>query len=146
MSPGCALVVFCGIVVLSAAVVTRFVLLGAWLVVPFTLLEVAFLGGVFWRVLRQNQFTETILCTRHELKVIQKSSNRLKEWAFHPCWSRVVLQPGGHAWYPDRLLIRSHGQSLEIGMCLTVSEKTSLAEALGELLPPATKLKSELCA
>jgi len=146
MSPMSALVVFCGIAVLSAVVLIRCVLVGAWMVAPFTVLEVAFLGGVFWKVLRQNQFTETILCTRHELKVVQKSSRRLKEWAFQPYWSRVVLQPGEHAWYPDRLLIRSHGQSLEIGVCLTGSEKTSLAKALGELLPPAARHQSELFA
>ncbi|MEE9322272.1 MAG: DUF2244 domain-containing protein [Granulosicoccus sp.] len=142
MSPKSALIVFLGFVFLSGAILVRCVLLGAWVVIPFTLIEVVFLGSVFWWVLRSNQFTETILYNKHELKVIRKTHRRLNEWAFQPCWSQVVLQPGDHAWYPDRLLIRSHGQTLEIGMCLTVPEKTSLAKTLRVLLPSGNSVSA----
>lgn len=135
MSTKCAWVVFSIIVVLSIAVMARFVLLGAWMVVPFTLAEVAFIGGILWLVIRSNQCVETIFYKEDELRIVQQDSQQCKEWTFQPYWVQVFLQSGRHPWYPDRLLIQSHGQSLEIGACLTASERTSLAEALSELLP-----------
>lgn len=135
MTTQCAWIVFVGLVVLSVAVMTRFVLLGAWMVVPFTLAEVAFVGYIFWMVLRSNKCVETIVLNEDELKVIRESHKECKEWIFQPYWARVLLQSRRHAWYPDQLLIQSHGESLEIGKCLTDSERTSLAKVLGDLIP-----------
>lgn len=135
MSTGCAWVVFVGIVILSVAVMARFVLLGAWMVVPFTLVEVAFLGYILRMVLRSNECVETIILNEEELKVIRESHKERKEWIFQPYWTKIFLRSGRHAWYPDQLLIQCHGKSLEIGTCLTGSERTSLAKVLGDLIP-----------
>ncbi len=137
MSPKSALIVFLSMLVLSAVMVIRFLLMGAWVIVPYTVLEVAVLGVVLLLLVRDNQKIETIVYTKHELKVIKMNNRRRREWTFQPCWARVLLQPGAHAWYPDRLLIRSHGKSLEIGKCLTGSEKSSLAKTLRALMPSA---------
>ena len=143
MSTTCAWVVFLGVFILSIAVMTRFVLIGAWMVVPFTLAEVAFVAYILWMVLRSNKCVETIILNEEELKVIRESHNERKEWIFQPYWARVLLQSGRHAWYPDQLLIQSHGESLEIGMCLTGSERTSLAKVLSDLIPLKQKSLKE---
>lgn len=130
-----ALALFLGLVFLSTLVALRFVLLGAWLVVPFTVLELALIGAILWLVLRRNQCTEMIVMRGGELRVIRQQGMQRREWTFQPYWVRIMLLSGRHPWYPGRLIIRSHGQSVEVGACLTEPERESLAKALRKFLP-----------
>jgi uncharacterized membrane protein len=56
--------------------------------------------------------------------------------SFQPCWVRVVLEPqrGGH-----RLLLASHGNTLEIGAFLAEQERLELARKLKALLAESSQ-------
>lgn len=49
-------------------------------------------------------------------------------------WARVVLKACPRQWYPSRLLIRVHGQTVEVGRFLVEEERRQLAEDLNRCL------------
>ncbi len=127
-----AIVVFAVVVLISLLVLLRFVLLGAWVVVPFTVLEVAFIGYILRLVLKSNRQVEMISINEHEIRVIKLGGSERTEWNFNPHWAQVELKKSHHNWYPNKLTIRSHGRVVELASCLTNSEREELAEALQE--------------
>ena len=127
-----AIVVFAVVVVISLLVLLRFVLLGAWMVAPFTVLEVAFFGFILRLVLKSNKQVEMISVSADEIRVIRLGDSGRTEWSFNPHWAQVELKKSSHDWYPSKLTIRSHGRMVELATCLTDSEREELAEALQE--------------
>ena len=53
-------------------------------------------------------------------------------------WAQVGLQKGAVRGYPSRLLIRSHGKSVEVGLHLAENERRLLARELRYCLSAAT--------
>lgn len=134
--PNCSLsghdaaVFFLAVSAVAVAVAVRFFLLGAWLVLPFALLEVVALGSAFALVARRARYRETIDVDETAVHVMRRDWRSQHEWRFQPYWVRVDLQPDSSDWYPSRLYLRSHGRAVEIGRCLTNGERAELFEGL----------------
>jgi uncharacterized membrane protein len=124
------LVFFIGISVMAIAVAVRFVLLGAWVVLPITLAELIGLGIAFFLISRRARYSETIDVEDGALFVIRRDWRSQHEWRFQPYWVQVVLKLDANSWYPSRLYLRSHGESVEIGSCLTDEERAELSDGL----------------
>ncbi len=117
-----------GLAVLLVAV--RFVLLGAWVVLPFAILEVALLAVGFWLYERTSRYRETVKVSRKNF-IITKDSVRGRETSrFDSYWVKVILRPDPVNWYPSHLFVRSRGKQVEIGACLTNQERKELSKAL----------------
>jgi uncharacterized membrane protein len=122
------MVLFAAIVVLTLLVAVRFLLLGAWLVLPFALLEIAVLGVSLYLFERASRYSETIQIAPDSILIITRSGvTTLREYRFQPYWVHIALQLDPRDWYPSKLLLRSHGESLEIGACLTNADRKTLA-------------------
>lgn len=121
-------------VFISLAIGIYFAVQGAWLILPLQGLEMLFLWMVSIMLLRSQDRCEVIHLKQDELQVVQRAGKRKREWTFSRYWAQVILQPGAVAWYPGRLLIRSHGRELEIGSCLIESERKQLALELKQNL------------
>jgi uncharacterized membrane protein len=116
------------------AVGAYWVYLGAWLVVPFTGLELLVLGAGFYLSSLAGHSREVIEIDGEDLRVL-RGSNRLQEVARLPrYWTRATLSrdPGG--WYPSRLVLRCHGRRVEVATRLIESEREDLAAELQEWL------------
>jgi uncharacterized membrane protein len=111
---------------LAIAISLRFVLLGAWMVMPFALLEIIVLGGGFYAYERATAYREVIALRDDQLLVTREARSGNDEWSFQPYWVQVLLQMDPRSWYPSRLLIRSHGRQIEVGSCLTEEEREQL--------------------
>ena len=116
-------------------VAMRFVLLGAWIILPFAILEIALLGAGFWLYERASRYRETVQITRSSMQITQESVRRKQTWQFNPHWVTVSLQLDPKDWYPSRLIIRSHGEQVEIGACLTNQEREELSKVLKRSIP-----------
>ena len=57
-----------------------------------------------------------------------------EQQSFQRAWATMVHEHPRINGHPSRLLIRSHGRSLEIGACLDESEKAYLARELGYVI------------
>jgi uncharacterized membrane protein len=86
-----------------------------------------------WR--RQDRLQERIALTREALTVARQPPG--DEVSFHPYWVRIERDPGGGATARRRLLLTSHGRSVEVGAFLGDDERGQLerllAGALGAL-------------
>lgn len=125
-----AIIAFVIVVVISLLVLVRFILLGAWLVVPFTVLEVAFIGFILRLVLKNNKQVEMISIRHDEIRLIKLDGFERSEWEFNSHWAKVELIKSSHDWYPSKLTIRSHGRVVELASCLTDIEREELAKIL----------------
>lgn len=125
------LVFFIAVAVLSLLVALRFILLGAWLVLPFTLLEIAVLGGSLYLFERGSRYSETIQISPDSILFIARSGVKvLQECRFQTHWVNIVLQLDQRSWYPGKLLLQSHGRSVEIGVCLTEDDRKAFAATI----------------
>ncbi|MCP3689153.1 MAG: DUF2244 domain-containing protein [Gammaproteobacteria bacterium] len=125
------MIIFVGLVGLAIFLMAlRFVLLGAWVVLPFAVLEIILLAAGFWMYERASRYRETVRVSRSNFYINKESVQGLKTSQFNPDWVQVVLQPDPGNWYPSRLLIRSHDKQVEIGACLTDQEREALTKAL----------------
>jgi len=126
-------VVLVGITVFLIAI--RFVMLGAWVILPFAILEVALLAAGFWLYERASRYRETVQLSRKSILITQESVKGQKSWQFNPHWVKVTLSLDQKDWYPSQLFIGSHGQQVEIGACLTNQEREDLTKALKQAMP-----------
>lgn len=108
----------------------RFALLGAWMVLPLAIAEIAGLGLAFFLVSRSGRRCEIIDVTEDEMRVVRDDGRGRQEWRFQPYWVQVILQMDPKNWYPSRLFLRSHGRQLEIGRSLTDAERRQLSDEL----------------
>lgn len=126
------MLVFFGVVaVFSLLVAVRFILLGAWLVLPFTLLELLVLGVSLYLFERSSRYSETLQISPDSILFIARRGVKiLQECRFQTHWVKVVLQLDQRSWYPGKLLLQSHGRSIEIGACLTDADRKAFAETI----------------
>ncbi len=132
-----------GFVILMAAVCTvsfaagfAFFLAGAWPVMGFFGLDVAIIYLAFRINYRRASVHENLCLTREALTIERVNHwGEAKTWHFAPAWLQVrMVEPAR----PGRgLVLRSHGQDLEIGRFLTLEERRDLAGALRQALARA---------
>lgn len=134
--PNCSLsghetaVFFLAVSAVALAVAVRFLLLGAWIILPIALAEVSALGLALLLIARRSRYCETIDVDKDGLFVFRRDWRSQHQWRFQPYWVQVVLDPDPRGWYPSRLYVRSHGQAVEIGSCLTDGERAELSAGL----------------
>lgn len=116
-------------------VALRFVLLGAWVILPFALLEIALLAAGFWLYERASRYRETVHLSADSFLITQVGVNGRYTWRFNPYWVQVSLKLDPNDWYPSKLLIKSHGEQVEIGSCLTDQEREDLSIAIKKSMP-----------
>jgi uncharacterized membrane protein len=134
LSPRGARVFFLGMCCLSLGIAAGFALLGAWPVLPFAGLELAFLGGVLYRVGRQAEETDVVTVTPEHVRVVANRNRTVRSWTLQRYWARVRLRGERAGWYPKRLFIASHGRELEIGRMLCEQERERVAKDLATML------------
>lgn len=106
-----------------------FTLIGAWLVIPFTGLELLVLGiGIYLQCHWAEQ--------KHTIE-IDSDSVRVSGWrkgeqpiSFPLHWFQVKLLRNRNDWYPSRLIVGSHGRFVEVGSYLVDEEREHAAEQL----------------
>jgi uncharacterized membrane protein len=134
LGKGGTLLVFAGICLIACLVAIRFWLLGAWVVLPITALELVFLGIAFLVVERKTRFCETIELTEQAVSVVQRDWKSEREWCYPTYWVQVIFREDPSGWYPSHLYLRSHGDTLEIGACLNDSERSQLSQDLKKII------------
>ncbi|MCU7935822.1 MAG: DUF2244 domain-containing protein [Candidatus Thiodiazotropha sp. (ex Dulcina madagascariensis)] len=103
--------------------------LGAWLILPFTGLEIVILGiAIYCQSCRVH--TRQLISIDETHVRITDSRNQQAEKCFCKAWLKIVQNRDPKGWYPSRLLIGSHGEYIEIGKNLIEEEREILANNL----------------
>ena len=124
--------VFAALAVLGFAIAIRFALLGFWLILPFTVVEIALLGLVLWTMLERSAWVEKVRISEAgvEIRHLEKDQARCRSWRFPPGRAQVRMRSPARRWYLHRLVLGCADQWVEIGGCLTDHERRALAGAL----------------
>ncbi|WP_281299967.1 MULTISPECIES: DUF2244 domain-containing protein [unclassified Iodidimonas] len=134
--------IFMGLLALSALAALRFWFLGAWPVAAFFIVDALLIWGAFRLSYAHARSFETIALLEDAL-IITKTSWRGKtdRHQFDPYWVRIAItdppSPERRQAATPRLYLQERGQSLEVGEALSPQERLSLGEALKTAL--ATK-------
>jgi uncharacterized membrane protein len=137
---------FLGFALFSGGLSLGLALMGAWLVAPFTGLELLALGAALYVSARGVRQREVVRISPETLQVQRGRRGPEQEFRFHPGWARVELLRDPRGWRPSRLIISSHGRSVELARALPEPERHALARSLRSLLesmrrcPPARRL------
>jgi len=120
-------------VIVTFGIAIAFAMQGAWLILPFAGLEMLVLGIALYLVARRSASWQAISVNRDSVEIVGYGTT-CEHQSFQRAWATVVYERSRISGYPSRLLIRSHGRSLEIGACLGESEKAYLAHELGQVI------------
>ncbi|MEK6426231.1 MAG: DUF2244 domain-containing protein [Burkholderia gladioli] len=99
---------------------------GAWLVLPFTGVELLAVGVAFAIHARHAVDYERIRLFPHRLLIERMSAEQLTCFEFNPCWVRV--EPGASPRDPVRVV--SRGQSVVVGQYLAQYRRAQFAREL----------------
>jgi uncharacterized membrane protein len=120
------------LLVFSAAIALRFLLLGAWPVAAFSLLEVPLVGVLLAINMRRARASELIMLNTQEITVTQiDSAGRRKQVSLPSAWLRVQLEVGRGI---PRVMLSSHGRDCEVGAFLHEPDRLSLFDALRDAI------------
>jgi len=120
---------------LALIVAIVFLVLGFWMILPFTGLELLLLATCLFVVAREGQRCQVISINEKSLKIAKGWSRNDKlgpeeEYEFPLAWVRLIIETSNKRWYPDKLLIGSSGKFVEVGEFLPENERKDLAEML----------------
>jgi uncharacterized membrane protein len=121
-----------GLVVIGLGIAIRLTLMGFWMVLPFTLFELALVYFLVRLVRRRGNYIEKIRIDGERLSIQHIQPGQDRDWWFPLHWVSVDLRAPRYRWYPHRLLLGASGRWVEVGACLTDEERLSLADAVRE--------------
>lgn len=118
------------IVALSLTIGVSFTLLGYWVILVFTVIEMAVLFSCLWYCLRRSRLQEVLWFTQDKLVLeigIEKPTQR-KEW--QRFFTKILVQPAKHPWYRKQIALRHRNEEIQIGQFLDDAEKEQLLREL----------------
>lgn len=118
------------IVAVTLLIATGCTLLGFWPVLPFAGLEVGALGVALWIVADRGTQLEIVDIDSRRVAIRRGKREPESLCEFQRAWTQIKLQRARIAHYPSRLVIRSHGNEVELGSFLHEEERRELARRL----------------
>ncbi len=129
-------VVFLSILMgVSMAIAFGFLMAGAWVILPFSLIEMTVVALCIHYCVKQCARQEVITISDHEVQIecgVRTPSHREN---FQRMWAKFFVKKPKHPWDPPRLTIRSHGKEFEIGSFLNQRDKKDLVSMLHRIIP-----------
>lgn len=119
----------------SFTIAIAFLLHGAWLVLPYTTLEMTALFACLYYCVRQCHRQEVITVSEHEVHVERGYRHPEQQWHYHRLWAKFLVKKPRHPWRRVVVSIRSHGEELEIGSFLNDPDKRALVKELKRVVP-----------
>lgn len=117
---------YVSLALVSIAIAVLLLIHGAWLVLPFTGIDLLVVGGAFVIYARHAVDYERIRLYPNRLVIEQMSADALTQFEFNPRWVRV--EPGATPRDPVRLV--SRGQAVAVGLHLPQYRRAQFAREL----------------
>jgi uncharacterized membrane protein len=118
---------------------------GYWPVLPFSGLELVFLGWALKASMARRHHRQTITVTDANVSVELRDRRHSVQHVFPRHWAQVKLRRPASRLHPSRLTIESHGRQCELGSFLTEAERRGLALRLQGLIGRVNESPSLVC-
>ena len=128
------LYVVCG---LALCIGISFALLGMWMVLPFTGLEVIALVTVVYYVAHKCHRIEVIHVDGDYVRVEQGYTQPQSSWSSEIFWTRLIVLPQERPWHSLRIFLRGRDNQIEIGTFLNDDDKRLLIKQLRQFVTVA---------
>lgn len=125
------LYVVCGMAVFIGL---SFTLLGMWLVLPFTGLEVIALITVVYYVAHKCHRIEVIRVEGGCVQVERGYTRPQSSWHSDLFWTRLIVLPQERPWHHLRIFLRGRNDQIEIGAFLNEEDKRILIKQLRQFI------------
>lgn len=136
------LVVMGLLIAISVAIGVGFALAGAWPVLGFLGIDVILVYIAFRISYGAARQSEHVRLSAQELEIVLADpSGTEKRTVLQAYWAKIDVEPENAK--RVRLVIRSHGRTLELGSFLGTAEKLAFAEALSNALRDARDTAAE---
>lgn len=119
----------------SFTIALGFLIDGAWIILPYSGLEVSALALAIYLAVRRCHMQEVITVSEHEVRIERGYRQPVEHWQYHRLWSRFLVKKPRHPWRRTVIAIRSHGDELEIGSFLNDPDKRVLIDQLKRVVP-----------
>ena len=123
---------FAGIAITSLAVSIGFAWLGFWPILPFAGLELLGLGAALYVTAKRAQSREVVWVSKDKIEIERGYRRPEQRWEARLAWAEILLKQAHSPLRDSRLVIRSHGDEVEVGPFLLEEERRRLAHALRE--------------
>lgn len=129
LTPKQTLVVFCIIAILTLLLAIAFVIIGAWPILLFSVMELVALAYCFEHILRHASDYERLTIDADTVIVETHEPDHDERFELNGYWLRIVLDclPNG---YCRHLILKSHGREIEFGRYISSEERLNLARLL----------------
>jgi len=124
--------VFGALAAVSLVLALGFAAVGAWPVLPYSLLEIGLLACAFGYFERHAGDWERLTVAGDRVVVEQAVGGRQERREFNRYWLRVEVDPPGLR-RPPRVTLRGSGSAWEFGNALPVAERLAVVRALRQL-------------
>ncbi|MBD3649675.1 MAG: DUF2244 domain-containing protein [Pseudomonadales bacterium] len=122
------------LIAVSTSIGLTFAVMGAWPVLPWSMLEMLVLALCLYHCAVQCNRQEVLTITEDKV-ILERGLRRPSEsHVYHRVWSRFLIERPPHPWDPARVSIRSHGQQEEIGSFLSQRDKSALITELRDIV------------
>lgn len=124
---------------LSASALTvgvGFTLAGAWMVLPFAVLEVALVAAVCYWFYRHLDDCELVVIEPERVRLTRRRGTRVTHHEFPRPWVRVILEDSDRQ-APARLVLAACGRHVPLGDDLDAAARAAAARELRRLLREA---------
>ena len=128
------MLVVASLALIALLISTFFMLQGAWMIAPFSGLEILALLLCLYLCARSNIQTEVIKFSPDKVTIEQGRTFAEKSWEYHRSWAKIFVRKPRHRGHPSRVLIRSHGRELELGSFLNKADKEKLVNKLRKII------------
>lgn len=118
----------------ATAVGIWFALAGAWLVVPFALLEILAAGLLCAWFYRHQDDCEMVTVEADRVHVLKRQGAGALHYDFPRYWVRVALNRHAGSTTPTRLWLGSHGRYITLGEHINDMDRALVARELARLL------------
>ena len=121
----------------SLVIGVGFAIMGAWMILPYSILELSVLAVCIYLCVQKCNRQEVITVKEHEVRAEKGIRQPSETWNYHRLWAKFVVKPARHPWDAQVVSIVSHGKELELGSFLNREDKVQLIADLKRVVPPA---------
>ena len=122
------------LLVISLTVGIVFFLQEYWLILPFTLLEMALVTACLYYCVRRTHLQEVLTLTRDTVTLQRGVNKPQQQQQFHRYFTRFFVHPPRFRGHAQVIALRCQGKEQEIGSFLPEHEKQELVRTLRQVI------------